>query len=183
MIGFRKWITPIWLRPLYMHDITNKELERYLNDHLAGSSVAILLISSLAEAMTDPEAIAFFKSLKQSVEDDRQLLEQLISSAGLETSNVLTTAGSIVGKVGFLKFMWDGFEPGRLGLFEALEMLALGVQGKRLLWCALMEISDSHLSWEHVDFAKLLDDATNQRDGVEKWRIKTARQCLRLDDA
>jgi hypothetical protein len=71
--------------------------------------------------------------------------------------------------------MWEGFEPGELGLFEALEMLALGVQGKRLLWVALREIAPAYPAWKDVNFADLELEAIRQRDGVEAWRIEVVR--------
>lgn len=153
----------------------DQELERYLNDHLAGSSGALLMIGHLIDTLEDPQAVDFFVELKTDVEEDRRLLEHLLTSAGLHPSGILKAAGKLTARVGFLKLMWEGFEPGKLGLFEALEMLALGVQGKRLLWLALREIAHTYPAWSEVNFADLELEAIRQRDGVEGWRIEAAR--------
>ena len=156
----------------------DQQLERYLNDHLAGSSGAIVMIQHFVDTFEDAEAKDFFIRLKASVEEDRELLKRLLETAGLGKSAVLNVAGDITARVGFLKLMWEGFEPGKLGLFEGLEMLALGVQGKRLLWLALKEISAWYPEWSDVDFAKLELEAIAQRDGIELWRIEAARDVL-----
>ncbi len=153
----------------------DKELERYLNDHLAGASGALVLIRHLIDTLEEPQAVDFFVELETDVKVDRQLLEQLLTTAGLRPSGALKTAGKVTARLGFLKLMWEGFEPGGLGLFEALEMLALGVQGKRLLWVALREISGDYPGWADIDFPGLEREALRQRDGVEIWRIEAAR--------
>lgn len=155
-----------------------QQLERYLNDHLAGSAGAIVMIQNFVDTLEDPEARAFFSKLKASVESDRELLRRLLDTAGLKPSALLNATGDLTARVGFLKLMWEGFEPGKLGLFEGLEMLALGVQGKRLLWLALQEISAWYPEWNDVDFKKLEMEAITQRDGVEFWRIEAARDVL-----
>lgn len=156
----------------------DQQLERYLNDHLAGSSGAVLMIQHFVDTLEHPEARDFFKQLKADVESDRKLLRYLLETAGMSASAVLNVAGDLTARVGFLKLMWEGFEPGKLGLFEGLEMLALGVQGKRLLWLALQEISAWYPEWNDVDFSKLELEAIAQRDGVEFWRIEAARDVL-----
>jgi hypothetical protein len=156
----------------------NHELERYLNDHLAGATGALLVIQHLADHVENPEARDFFVGLKTEVQGDRDLLEDLLASAGLESSTVLKIAGGVTARLGLMKLMWEGTDPGELGLFEALEMLALGVQGKRLLWLALGEIAPWFPEWNGHDFANLELKAIQQRDGVERWRIEAARDSL-----
>ncbi len=156
----------------------DQEIERYLNDHLAGSSGAVLVIDHLITTFEAPEAVVFFEDLKKAVEVDRALLEHLLASSQMQSSSIHQAAGKLAARVGFLKLMWEGLEPGKLGLFEALEMLALGVQGKRLLWSALGEISCWFPEWKDIDFAGLELEAIRQRDGVEEWRIEAARDVL-----
>jgi len=152
----------------------DQELTRYLNDHLAGSSGALLLIQELADSHDDPEARDFFLQFKVKVEADRSLLEDLLVRIGQNPSAFLKVAGAIAARIGGIKLMWEQIEPGKLGLFEALEMLALGVQGKCLLWVALREISAWIPEWNGIDFVELELQAIQQRDEIEFWRIKAA---------
>lgn len=155
-----------------------QELERYLNDHLAGASGAILVIQHIIDTMEESEARDFFGDLKLMVQADRDLLQHLLTTSGMQPSTVLKVAGGITARVGLMKLMWEGLEPGMLGMFEAFEMLALGVQGKRLLWRALHEIAPWYPEWSDHDFSELERKAIEQRDGIEHWRIQAARTSL-----
>lgn len=156
----------------------NPELARYLNDHLAGSSGALLLIDQLVETMDDPVARDDMSLLKEEVMKDRELLEDLLTKGGSDASGLLKAAGDITARMGLVKLWWEGMKPGELGMFEALEVLALGVQGKRLLWKAMDAISQRIPGWKDVDFRRLEDDALRQRDRVERWRIEAAKAAL-----
>lgn len=156
----------------------NNELQRYLNDHLAGSVCAIGIIEKLADTADDPEDAGFFRELGNKVEADRDLLKRLIGQLGESSSSLLQAAGSITGAASRLKLAWEGIEPGRLGRFEALELLALGIQGKRLLWVMLAEIGPSIPEWDVVNFADLELDAIKQRDSVEERRLAAGRDAL-----
>jgi hypothetical protein len=166
----------------YNHAIMDDDITRYLNDHLAGSSGASLLIKRLADSHDEPEAREFFLSLQEKVEADRFLLEDLLVRIGKVPSGFLKMAGGIASRFVGIKLMWEQIEPGKLGLFEALEMLALGVQGKRLLWVALMEIADSFPEWDAIDFVELELQAIQQRDDIEFWRIQAALNILVVED-
>lgn len=153
-------------------------LERYLNDHLAGSSGAVDLIGALAEAADDPGQSAFFRKLKADVENDRILLKSLLEKIGQSDSRILQVAGSLTEKAGRLKLKWEGLEPGRLGMFEAFEMIALGIQGKRLLWVVLAAIGPWIPEWSDIDFAQLELEAIKQRDQVEEYRVQAGIDAL-----
>lgn len=156
----------------------DQELQRYLNDHLAGASGAVVLIQHFVDTMDESEARDYFMQLKGKVESDIALLEDLLTSAGMQTSGVHKAAGNVTVRVGYLKLLWEGFEPGGLGLLEGLELLALGVQGKRLLWVSLNGVAHWFPEWKDVDFSKLEREAVEQRDGVEFWRFEAAKDVL-----
>lgn len=159
----------------------NPKLERYLNDHLAGSSGALLLIDQLVETLGDVAAREEMSQLKKEVMKDRRLLEQLLKKCDVAPSVLLKAAGQVSARMGMVKLWWEGMESGKLGIFEALEVLALGVQGKRLLWRALNSIAEQIPGWEDFDFIQLEKDALRQGDRVEHWRIEAARVSLGND--
>lgn len=156
----------------------DKNLTRYLNDHLAGSSGALWLIQRLAESHHAPEAREFFLHLREKVEADRSLLEDLLARIGQKPSGFLKMAGGIIARLTSIKLRWEGIAPGKHGLLEALEMLALGVQGKRLLWVALEDIAVRFPEWNGIDFAEKERQAVQQRDAIEFWRIDAAKNSL-----
>ena len=98
----------------------DSNLERYLNDHLAGSSGAVDLIAAIAKASDHPLQSAFFHDLREKVEEDREILKGLLAKIGQSDSKLLQVAGGLTEKAGRLKLLWEGFEPGKLGMFEAL---------------------------------------------------------------
>ena len=153
-------------------------LQRYLNDHIAGSAGAIGLIQKLATSAEDPEEERFFRQLEQKVEKDRGLLKELIARLGQSSSSVLETAGSVTGAASRIKLMWEGMEPGQLGRFEAMEVLTLGIQGKHLLWLVLAELSPFVPEWDGINFTELVRDAIAQRDTVETRRVAAAVDAL-----
>lgn len=148
------------------------ELQRYLNDHLAGSAGAIDLIGSLAGTAEDPADARFFRELEAKVGKDRELLKDLLERLGHSSSSFLEAAGNLTGKASRLKLMWEGLKPGELGRFEAMEMLSLGIQGKRLLWVVLGELAPWIPEWEGIVFSDLELDAIAQRDAVEARRLE-----------
>ncbi|MEK7951784.1 hypothetical protein [Luteolibacter soli] len=154
------------------------ELQRYLNDHLAGSAGAVKLIDDLASRQEDPGEAEFFRALREKVEADRVQLRELLDRAGLEESTALQVAGKLTAGVSQLKLKWEGMEPGELGMLEALEMLALGIQGKRMLWVMLGELAPAFPEWEGVRFADLELEAIRQRDAVEERRVRCGRDSL-----
>ncbi|QJE97764.1 hypothetical protein [Luteolibacter luteus] len=152
--------------------------EHYLNDHLAGATGAILLIGDLAKRQEDDTERLFFQNLQEEVSGDRDLLTALIRRAGMEEKIIAKVTGDVGARAGKLKLMWDGLEPGKLGYFEALEILALGIQGKRLLWTVLGEVASLYPEWTGVDFEALAKSAKRQRDEVEQRRLNSGRATL-----
>lgn len=154
------------------------ELTRYINDHLAGASGALLLVEEIAKNHDDPEACAFFVDLKGNILEDRSRLESLLGRIEEEPSGILKAAGAIGARLGGIKLLWEKIEPGKLGMFEALEMLALGIQGKRLLWVVMQRIQPWFPEWRGLDFQELELDAIRQRDAVEEYRVSAAQDSL-----
>lgn len=59
-----------------------------------------------------------------------------------------------------------------------MEVLALGIQGKRLLWVMMAELAPFISEWGGVDFAGLELEAIAQRDAVEKRRVEAGVDAL-----
>lgn len=153
-------------------------LERYLNGHLGGSSGALLVIDHIIASHDAPEAAEFFTVLKEKIQNDRETLEAVISCVGMNSSIVLKAAGNLSARAGLMKLMWEGMDAGELGMFEAIELISLGIQGKRMLWSTLHEIGGLFPEWAGFDFAALELDAIRQRDDLERWRIEAAMDVL-----
>ena len=151
----------------------NANLTAYLNDHLAGSVAAIELIDDLAKASEDLSLKQFLAELKREIEADQKILEQLIERADKNQSVTRKVAAWLGEKAARVKFKTAGETFGGLGLVQALEMLALGIRGKELLWRALA--TSKWATLKDVDFAELEQAAIEQQGRVEEKRLEAAR--------
>jgi hypothetical protein len=67
---------------------------------------------------------------------------------------------------------------GALRLFEELEALSLGIEGKRSLWVALSAAAKDAPSLQLLDYERLASRAEEQRSRVEAKRLEAARKAL-----
>ena len=161
--------------------MSTKALSTYLNDHLAGSAAALELLDHLAELHPDPDRKRFFIGLRAEVAEDQSVLQQLLGTMGGKESTVRKAAAWLAEKVGQVKLRLDDLGDGQLRVFEAIEMLGLGIQGKLALWQALAAVADQVPQLQGVDFARLEQRAIQQHQRVETERLQTARVALKID--
>ncbi len=151
------------------------ELASYLNDHLAGSIVALETIDHLISATADkPELTNFLKSLGPEIESDQNVLKQIIVDVGHTESGAKKVASWGAEKISWLKFEISGMSG--LGLLEALETLVLGITGKRGLWQVLEPLRSAYPALEALDFGQLTQRATDQSEAVNAHRISVGRE-------
>jgi len=156
-------------------------LRTYLNDHLGGASAALQLLDHLATSARIPGDREFFLGLHAEIGEDRDALRQLISAIGAEPSAVRQAGGWLAAKFGELKLTFDSPVRGTLDRFEALEVLALGILGKRALWSALQTLTPPPPELQGLDLAALERRAREQHDRVEARRLQSARRALSED--
>jgi hypothetical protein len=70
-----------------------------------------------------------------------------------------------------------------LGTFEALEFLALGIQGKLALWRALGAVAMADDRLNGIDFGQLAARAEKQHAKVENRRLQFARTAFKSEAA
>lgn len=153
-----------------------KELAAYLNDHLAGSVAAIELLDHLAKEFDGQQLGKFFGEVRDDVQADQDVLHGLIKKLGIEESSLRKAGAWIVEKFGQTKFDVSGNEAGGLGLLQALEALALGITGKKLLWHALQNVEANFPQLQGIDLARLEQRAGDQLERIEKERLYLVRQ-------
>ena len=153
-------------------------LRTYLNDHLAGSVVALELLDHLADLHQDPTRKQFFVGLHAEVQEDQAVLQRLLHEVGGEESPVRKAAAWLTEKFGRAKLLLDDPGEGQLRMLEGLETLALGIQGKLALWRALAAVADRVPQLQGVDFARLEQRAVQQHQRVEDQRLQSARAAL-----
>jgi hypothetical protein len=153
----------------------NTALHTYINDHLSGSHAALQLLDHLIANATDADR-AFFTTLHAEVSADRTTLERVLAQSGGEPSHVRQAGGWLLERAGRLKLAFDDPSQQSLARLEAIEMLSLGVYGKRALWRALAVAARPDL--RAFDFPALEQRADHQHQQIEARRLEAARRVL-----
>jgi hypothetical protein len=153
-------------------------LEVYLNDHLAGSTVALEIIDQLSAEATDLSAP--LAELKGNIEADRQELLRLMRDLDIRQSRIRRMSGWIAGQLAETKIEIDDQADGQLRRLERLEAIGLGIEGKLRLWEALNAASSVDARLGVLDYEWLIQRARDQWLQVERLRIEAAKSALTL---
>jgi hypothetical protein len=151
-------------------------IDVYLNDHLAGSAMAIDLIDRLRRDAGDSPLGEFLARLRPEIEQDQTTLVQIMSKLGLEPDQLKQAAGRAAELLSRVKLAGHR-DTGRL---LTLETLSLGIEGKAALWLALQRVARSYGTLDGFGFGELLRRAESQRKGVEEQRLLAAEEVLTI---
>jgi hypothetical protein len=149
----------------------------YLNDHLAGATAGVELARRLREGNEDdPEFGPTLAEVCAEIEADRETLKAVMDQLGVGQSKLKPLAAVLGERLGRLKLngrLW-GYSP--LSRLDELELLQIGVVGKRRLWRALEHTHSSDLPG--FDLGALAERATEQLRRLEALHLKAAALAL-----
>jgi hypothetical protein len=155
----------------------NKLLAIYLNDHLAGATLGVGLARRMRAAnQGDPEFGPELAEICAEIEGDRETLEAVMGQLGVNQGRLKPLAAVLGERLGRLKLngrLW-GYSP--LSRLDELELLQLGVVGKRGLWQALEHTHSADLGGFELD--ALAERATGQLKRLESLHRKAATLAL-----
>jgi hypothetical protein len=149
----------------------------YLNDHLAGSTAGVELARRLRGSNEgDPEFGPALAEICTEVEADREVLKAAMDQRGVGQSKVKPLAAVLGERLGRLKLngRLRGYSP--LSRLDELELLQIGVAGKRRLWRALEHTHASDLP--DLELGALAERATEQLRRLEALHLKAAALAL-----
>jgi hypothetical protein len=149
----------------------------YLNDHLAGSTAGVELARRLRASNEDDEEFGpALAEICAEVEADRETLKAVMDRLGVGQSKVKPAAAVVGERLGRLKLNGQlrGYSP--LSRLDELELLQLGVVGKRRLWRALEHTHAEDLASFELD--ALAERATSQLRRLEALHLKAASLAL-----
>jgi hypothetical protein len=141
----------------------------YLNDHMAGATAGVELARRAVGSNRGTPYGEALAELKTEIEEDRDALAAIMGRLGIRIDPARKALAWSAEKLGRLKLngQLTGYSP--LSRLEELEILELGVTGKRLLWQALAqaEIPASELE-------PLMERARSQHERLEGLRRQAA---------
>jgi hypothetical protein len=152
-------------------------LNIYLNDHLAGSTAGVELARRLRGSNADdPEFGPELAEVCAEIEADRETLKTVMDRLGIGQSTLKPLAARLGERLGRLKLNGQlrGYSP--LSRLDELELLQIGVAGKRRLWRALEHTHAGDLSG--IDLGALAERATGQLRRLEAMHLKAAALAL-----
>jgi hypothetical protein len=147
-----------------------KELDSYLNDHLAGSVSALELLEHWVRVHDGEQLADFFRNITAEVRHDQEKLREVMHSLGIEESKLRRVGAWAAEKLGRARLIIAGEESGSVGLVLTLEGLIMGVTGKKLMWRAVAAANLPQLNG--YDFEQLERCAEQQIERIEAERMR-----------
>jgi hypothetical protein len=158
--------------------MANESLATYLNDHLAGSVMALELLDHLEKDGAGTAEASLLANVHADIKADRQELEAFIAQLGITVSAPRKATGWLVEKLSEIKLHLDDAGDGALPRLEALETVSLGIAGKQALWDALAAAAEAAPELRELDYPRLGRRAETQRAVVEELRLRAAQEAF-----
>ena len=151
-------------------------LRIYLNDHLGGSIAGVNLAERIRDNNEGTPLGDSFATLAQEIEADREELQRLMDELDVPRNKVKQAGAYVIERLSQLKAngQLGGYSP--LSRVVELEMMFLGVTGKREMWLALRDVFGPRL--RDFDFDRLVERAESQRERIGEHRLAAAREAL-----
>ena len=152
----------------------------YLNDHLAGAAAGIQLAERCRDRDPGSELGLVLQALVPEIEQDREVLERVVRALGGSPPRIKRATALGAERIGSLRMWLPMIGPGseESARLEELELLSLGIEGKRLLWAALAQLSSTDARLMGFAFPEMKQRAKSQRDRLERFRLRLANEAL-----
>ena len=150
-------------------------LRIYLNDELFLGIAGRELARRSQRANAETELGDHLERLAGEIADDVTTLEHVMQRLGVPRSQLKRTLGIVGERVGRVKLNGRLRSYSPLSRLWELEALALGLDGKRLLWSNLRDGTDAPARAPEIDLGALIERAERQRADLEPFRADAAR--------
>jgi hypothetical protein len=153
-------------------------LSIYLNDHLAGATAGVSLARRAAGNNRSTPYGPVLATLADEIAEDRRALLELMGRLSVGQDRLKMAVSWGAEQAARLKPNGEvlGYSP--LSRLEELEALALGVQGKLMLWLTLRRTHGTDPRLRGLDLEELIERARSQRRRLERERTRAANEAL-----
>lgn len=113
---------------------------------------------------------AALAEVADAIAEDVRTFEAIMRALGVRPNPAKVVLASVAERFGRLKRngRWLSYSP--LSRFLELEILAMGIEGKKILWSTLGELAGLRERLPGTDFDELLARAARQRETLEPFR-------------
>lgn len=150
----------------------------YLNDHLAGSAGGVALARRLASKHREMDPGDELQSIARQIAEDRDELISIMGALGITRVYYKEGFAMVGERLGRLKLNGRLVHRSPLSSLVELELMTLGVTGKRAGWRTLRELADTDSRLDPGQLDRLLDRAQGQLDSLERMRVRAAAEAL-----
>ena len=156
----------------------NRLLGIYMNDQLALGVLWRELARRCQRNNEGSQVGDVLARVAGAIADDVATFDNIMVRLGIERSPVKASAAVAAERLGRLKRNGRLLEYSPLSRFVELDFLAMGIEGKKLLWANLRDLADIAPRLPDVDFEHLIERAERQRTDIEPLRAQAGRQAL-----
>lgn len=150
----------------------------YLNDQLALGVVWRELARRARDNNKGTDFGAALDRVAAGIAEDVETFESIMRRLGVRTNRLKTSLAIVAERVGRLKpnGALRTFSP--LSRFLELELLVMGIEGKKQLWGTLRDLAGLDSRLPDVDFDRLVERAERQRDDLEPFRRRAGTEAF-----
>ena len=153
-------------------------LRIYLNDQLALGVLWREVARRSARSNRGTETGDALARVADGIAEDVATFEEIMRSLGIRRSLLKPALAIAAERLGRLKLNGRLLSYSPLSRFTELDFLAMGIEGKKILWANLREFADIRARLPDVDFDHLIERADRQRAELEPFRAQAGRQAL-----
>ncbi len=143
----------------------------YLNDQLAMGVAWRELARRSARNNRGTEAGEALSRVATGIAEDVGTFQDIMRRLGVRANPAKTGFAIVAERLGRFKMNGRLRSYSPLSRFEELEILAMGIDGKKQLWTTLRDLAGLATRLPDVDFDTLIDRAERQRAELEPFRV------------
>jgi hypothetical protein len=150
----------------------------YLNDQLALGTLWRELARRSQRNNSGTELGDTLTRICSGVAEDVETFKQIMRRLRIPMNPI--KIGLAVGgeRLGRLKFNGRVRTYSPLSRFEELDILAMGIEGKKVLWATLRDLAGLAVRLPDIDFDHLIERAERQRADLEPFRARAGKEAL-----
>jgi hypothetical protein len=150
--------------------MSDRYLRIYMNDHLALGVGWRELALRAARNNRGTELGGALERVAAGIDEDIGTFRSMMQRLGLTPSVVKPAAAAVGERLARLKLNGrvSGYSP--LSRFVELDVLAIGIEGKKILWATLRDLAGLRDRLPDVDFDRMIERADEQHRAIEPFR-------------